>query len=98
VGQTALRGLAANQVDTNTVIISAGFTFWRRYGYNTHNQGVLSFLYYRDSNLWQRNFEVGLSDYVAERLDFDAFVRGSKIEPVTSWSGVATSNVRLRPT
>jgi hypothetical protein len=41
---------------------------------------VLSFIFYRDSGLWERNFEAGLSDYVTERLDFDAFARGCKVE------------------
>lgn len=79
-GKRPCGGLAANEIDANTVVVSAGFTFWKRYGYNTHNQGILSFTFYRDSGLWERNFEAGLSDYVNERLDFDAFARGCKVE------------------
>jgi hypothetical protein len=36
-GKRPCGGLAVNEIDANTVVVSAGFTFWKRYGYNTHN-------------------------------------------------------------
>ncbi|MCL4301140.1 MAG: hypothetical protein KJ077_35740 [Anaerolineae bacterium] len=88
-GKRPCGGLAANEIDSNTVVVSAGFTFWQRYGYNTHNQGIFTFRYHRNSAQWERGVEVDLSDYVTERLDYALFARGSQVEAgsqVLVWS------------
>jgi hypothetical protein len=79
-GKRPCGGLAANDLGDGRVVVSAGFTFWKRYGYNTHNQGILTFIYHRSSAQWERGVEVDLSDYVTERLDYALFARGSSVE------------------
>lgn len=79
-GKRPCGGLAANLLDSTTVVVSAGFTFWKRYGYDTHSQGIISYIYHRDSGQWEKGVEADTSDYVAERLDYALFARGSNIE------------------
>ncbi|MBE7473115.1 MAG: hypothetical protein HS114_28630 [Anaerolineales bacterium] len=79
-GKRPCGGLAANDLGDNRVVVSAGFTFWRRYGYDTHNQGILSYIYDRSNGQWERGLETDISDYVDERLDYAVFARGSKID------------------
>ena len=75
-------GLAVNEIDSDTACVSLGMTFWKRYGYNTHNQGLLSFIYYRDSGgIWRRNFESGVSDYTQSmRTSYDVFAKNSIVD------------------
>ena len=74
-------GLAANQIGGNIVVVSFGVTFWRRWGYNTHSQGLMSFLYYRDSGLWQRGLESGVADYAKSmRVSYDTFAKNSIVD------------------
>ncbi|MCK6625505.1 MAG: hypothetical protein L6R45_10055 [Anaerolineae bacterium] len=87
-GKRPCGGLAANDLGDNRVVVSAGFTFWRRYGYDTHNQGILTYIYDRSNGQWERGVETDISDYVGERLDYAVFARGSKIDGknVLVWS------------
>ncbi len=74
-------GLAANQIDANTVLVALGLTFWRRWGYDTHSQGLMSFIYHRDSGWWERGPEAGGADFTeGNRLDFDSLARGCQVE------------------
>jgi len=88
-GKRPCGGLAINNIDDNTVVVSIGLTWWRRWGYDTHAQGLTSFIYYRDSGLWQRGFESGRADFNEDgRLDYDVFSRGFSIEgrQFVAWS------------
>lgn len=93
IGQWGSRpcgGLAVNEIDADTVAISYGQTYWKRWGYNTSSQGLQSFLYYRDGGVWRRSSESGVYDFGEDdpRLSFDVMARGSAIEgnQVVVWS------------
>ncbi|MCP4708117.1 MAG: hypothetical protein GY869_05805, partial [Planctomycetes bacterium] len=65
---------------TNGRIVAIGRTFWRRYGYNTHNQNIASYIHYHQAGLWERGFEIGNADFEdGYRLDYDSFARGSMV-------------------
>jgi len=74
-------GLSVNEIDSDTVVISVGMTFWRKFGFDTHRQGLMTFIYHRGSGLWERGDETGAEDYEIDmRLNVDCFASGSKIE------------------
>lgn len=80
-GKRFCGGLAASQIDTNTVLVTLGMTFWRRWGYDTHYHGLMSFIYYRDSGWWERGPEADPGDFTeGNRLHFASFVRGCTVE------------------
>ena len=89
-GKRPCGGMAVNQIDGNTVCVSLGMTWWRRWGYNTNSQGLFSYIYYRDSGgIWRRNFEEGIADYAKDlRFSVDCFARGSSVagNQVVVWS------------
>ncbi len=91
-GQWGMRpcgGLAVNEIDANTVAVSWGQTFWKRWGPTMNNQGLATYLYYRDSGTWRRGDEAGIADYLLDlRLHFDTFARGSAIagRQFVAWS------------
>lgn len=88
-GKRPCGGLAANNIDTNTVVISLGLTWWRRWGYDTHAQGIISFIYHRDCLWWERGCESGRADFNEDgRLNYDVFARGFAVEgrQFVAWS------------
>lgn len=80
-GKRPCGGLAVCDIDDDTVLVSLGLTFWRKWGYDTHAQGLMSFIYHRDSGWWEVGPEAGRADFnEARRLDFDLFARGYQVE------------------
>lgn len=82
-------GLAVTNIDDNTVVVSLGMTHWRRWGYDTHSQGLRSFVYHRDSGWWGQGFEADRSDFTeGARLAFSTFAKGFEIEGANfiSWN------------
>lgn len=74
-------GLAVNDIDDNMVVISYGQTYWNRWGFSTHSQGVKSFIYYRDSGWWGPGPETDQADFIdGARFAFSTFARGFEIE------------------
>lgn len=85
-GKRFCGGLGACEIDSNTVLVNLGMTFWRRWGYNTHNQGIVSFVYHRDSGWWGRGPETDGSDFSeATRLQVSSFARACKVEGANFW-------------
>lgn len=88
-GKRPCGGLAVNNIDDDTVVVSLGLTWWRRWGYDTHAQGIASFVYHRDSGWWERGFESGRADFNEDaRLNYDVFTRGFAVEDrqFVAWS------------
>lgn len=80
-GKRMCGGLGACQVDANTVLVSVGLTTWRRWGYDTHSQGVMTFIYHRDADWWERGPESDILDFNEDsRLQFTGLVRAWQIE------------------
>jgi len=75
-------GLACNNVDANTVILSLGVTYWRRWGYDTHSQSIMTFIYYRNG-WWEKGPEIDRVDFNEDTwLHLAVFARGFQIEGV----------------
>ena len=88
-GKRPCGGLAAIEIDSNTVIVAMGAIHWRRRGYWTHNAGIRSFIYHRDSGWWEPGTETDRSDFTnGQRLRLPMFARNSQIEgnQVLVWS------------
>lgn len=82
-------GLAAFEIDTNTVLVSFGAIHWRRHGYWTNNAAMRSWLYHRDSGWWQEGPEIDRADFVnGQRLKLPMFAKASTVggEHVLTWS------------
>lgn len=80
-GKRPCGGMGVNNIDDDTVVVSLGMTHWRKWGYDTHAQGIMSFIYHRDSSWWQRNWEADRADFNEDtRLNIAAFARGFEVE------------------
>lgn len=80
-GKRFCGGLSALNVDANTVLVSMGWTYWRRWGYDTHYSGMASFIYHRQSGWWQRGPEIDSTDFTeGTRYNVPAFARGCQVE------------------
>ncbi|MCL4295699.1 MAG: hypothetical protein KJ077_08225 [Anaerolineae bacterium] len=91
-GKRLCGGLGACQIDAGTVLVSLGLTTWRRWGYDTHSQGLVTFIYHRDSDWWERGAESDLLDFNEDsRLLFAGLARAWQIEGrnFVSWSRFA---------
>lgn len=77
-GKRPCGGLAVNEIDANTVAVTFGAIHWRRRGYYTHNAALRSFIYHRDSGLWEQGAEIDKADFVEnQRIKLAMFARGS---------------------
>lgn len=91
-GKRLCGGLGACQIDANTVMVSLGLTTWRRWGYDTHSQGLVTFIYHRDADWWERGAESDLLDFNEDsRLRFSGLARAWQIEGwnFAGWSSFA---------
>ena len=80
LGTRPCGGLAAWEIDANTVVVALGRTYWRRYGYNTHTQSIQAFICYRGTGHWERVWEAGNADFEDRfRLDYDGFAKSSTV-------------------
>lgn len=80
-GKRPCGGLAACNIDDDTVLVALGLTHWRKWGYNAHSQALVGFIYHRDSGWWQPGPDGARADFVeSRRLIVDGFARGMAIE------------------
>ncbi len=88
-GKRPCGGLAVNEIDANTVAVTFGAIHWRRRGYWTHNAGLRSFIYHRDSGWWEPGAEVDRADFTdGQRLHLPVFARGCQVggNNIVVWS------------
>lgn len=74
-------GIAALKLDEERTLVVIGATFWRRYAYDVHTQGIIGFIHHKNAGLWEpATMQAGMADYIEGiRIQFDTFLTPSVV-------------------